>query len=117
MRFSLPLLLLLTACSQAIEKPSAASEPPLVEEAVDRSVSSATIDEGAELVQAHCGACHSLALVAQNRMTRRGWINTIRWMQEKQGLWDLGDSQAVIVEYLAQTYGVTEVPWRRKPLE
>lgn len=69
------------------------------------------------MVQAHCSACHSLALVAQNRMTRQGWITTIRWMQEKQGLWDLGNAEVAIVDYLERNYGVTDIPWRRKPLE
>jgi CxxC motif-containing protein (DUF1111 family) len=72
--------------------------------------------EGMELVQANCGACHSLALVTQNRMSRERWISTIRWMQDKQGLWDLGESEARIVDYLQQYYGVTEPRWRRKPL-
>lgn len=72
---------------------------------------------GADLVQAHCSGCHSLALVAQNRMTRQGWQETIRWMQEKQGLWDLGSAEQAILDYLEQNYGLVEPRWRRKPLD
>ncbi|NNE05647.1 MAG: hypothetical protein HKO64_11210 [Xanthomonadales bacterium] len=68
-------------------------------------------------MQAHCSACHSLALVAQNRMSRDNWRETILWMQQKQGLWDLGDAEPIILEYLERNYGVVEVPWRRKPLD
>lgn len=71
---------------------------------------------GADLVRAHCSACHSLALVAQNRMSRERWLATIRWMQDKQGLWDLGGAEAPIIDYLARNYGITEPRWRRRPL-
>jgi hypothetical protein len=110
-------LLLLAACSQEAGIPSVASAQPPAAAPLDRSVDIVKMDEGAELVQAHCGTCHSLALVEQNRMTRTGWVRTIRWMQEKQGLWDLGEAEVLIVDYLASNYGVVEVPWRRKPLQ
>lgn len=118
MRSSLPFffLLFVTSCAQPVDKPLAAAEQPLVAEAVVQSFDSLKMDDGIEMVQAHCGACHSLALVTQNRMTREGWISTIRWMQQKQGLWDLGEAEAVIVDYLERNYGVADVPWRRKPL-
>jgi len=35
---------------------------------------------------------------------------------KKQGLWELGDSETTIVDYLEKNYGVADVPWRRKPL-
>lgn len=96
---------------------SVAAAQPAVEKSLEPAGKPATMDSGAELVRAHCSACHSLALVAQNRMSREGWQNTIRWMQEKQGLWDLGEAEAVILDYLERNYGVTERPWRRKPLD
>ena len=38
------------------------------------SAESPLIDgEGVQIVSAQCGACHSLALVAQNRADRAGW--------------------------------------------
>jgi hypothetical protein len=108
-RLSLTPLLLALGLSVAVAEPPATSAP-------DRVLEPANIDQGAQLVQAHCSACHSLALVTQNRMSREGWIATIRWMQDKQGLWDLGQAEAMIVEYLAEHFGVTEPRWRRKPL-
>ncbi len=73
-------------------------------------------DTGWELVFANCGGCHSTKLVTQNRMSAANWINTIRWMQIKQGLWDLGDNEQIIVSYLSRNYGIPNLPLRRKPL-
>lgn len=117
MRSSGLLLLCLTACIQAADTQFIAATDHAAAPALDQAVESAKIDSGAELVKAHCSACHSLALVSQNRMTRDGWINTIRWMQEKQGLWDLGEAEEPILDYLGKNYGVADIPWRRKPLE
>ncbi|NND44558.1 MAG: hypothetical protein HKN58_04490 [Xanthomonadales bacterium] len=85
--------------------------------ALSLSAAPAETAPGADLVQAHCSGCHSLALVAQNRMTRQGWQDTIRWMQEKQGLWDLGPAEQAILDHLEQNYGLVEPRWRRKPLD
>ncbi|PWL40260.1 monoheme cytochrome C [Flagellimonas aquimarina] len=61
-------------------------------------------EEGlAEVIQ-NCTNCHSAKLVTQNRMTKEGWIATIRWMQETQNLWDLGNQEEAIVNYLAINY-------------
>ena len=65
-------------------------------------------DEGMMAVVTHCTACHSAQLVIQNRMNRERWNATIRWMQETQNLWDLGDNQEVIVNYLVKNYPVSE---------
>ena len=58
------------------------------------------IDKGLNVVKANCGACHSTFLVAQNRLTREGWKDLIRWMQAEQNLWDLGEQEVVILDYL-----------------
>jgi len=63
--------------------------------------------EGLMTVVANCTACHSAQLIIQNRMNRERWDATIRWMQETQNLWDLGDNQEVIVNYLIKNYPVT----------
>lgn len=70
---------------------------------------------GFELVSVHCTVCHSARLVTQNRSDRKGWEAMIRWMQETQGLWPLGESEALILDYLADNYGPLQVG-RRKPL-
>lgn len=61
-------------------------------------------DEGYRLVIANCTPCHSSKLITQNRATREGWENMIRWMQRKQNLWDLGEAEDEILDYLATNY-------------
>jgi hypothetical protein len=63
----------------------------------------------------NCTGCHSASLVTQNRMDAKGWEATIKWMQETQNLWDLGDKQEVIINYLVDNYPV-EKKGRREPL-
>lgn len=75
------------------------------------------IDRDWELVRANCSACHSTSLVVQNRMSAAAWLSTIRWMQEKNNLWSLGDSEDRIIAYLEKHYGVPERQVRRKPLD
>ncbi|MCB0555582.1 MAG: hypothetical protein KDD02_18690 [Phaeodactylibacter sp.] len=67
------------------------------------------VAEGFEVVRANCTVCHSGHLVAQNRATRDGWQEMIRWMQRTQGLWQLGDKEAVILDYLAANYAPQEM--------
>jgi len=61
-------------------------------------------DEGMQAVINNCTTCHSAELVTQNKMTREGWLATIRWMQESQNLWDLGQNEGPILDYLAKNY-------------
>ncbi len=75
------------------------------------------IDEGWQLVNAHCGACHALGLVTQNRGDAQHWARLIHWMQEEQGLWELGNAEPTIVEYLARNYGEPDTTARREPLK
>lgn len=65
-------------------------------------------DEDLPLVIASCTPCHSAKLVTQNRATKEGWISIIRWMQETQNLWDLGQNEDLIITYLAKNYGPEE---------
>jgi len=66
-------------------------------------------DENFQLVRANCTACHSGKLIAQNRATREGWQQMIRWMQATQGLWDLGSKEPAILDYLEKHYAPQEV--------
>lgn len=61
-------------------------------------------DEGLQMVLIHCTGCHSPKLIAQNRSTKEGWLSMIRWMQANQGLWPLGESEEIILNYLADNY-------------
>ena len=65
--------------------------------------------ENFDIVRGQCTACHSGKLIAQNRATREGWTQMIRWMQETQGLWDLGTNEPKILDYLETHYAPTEV--------
>ncbi|MUH34471.1 monoheme cytochrome C [Zobellia amurskyensis] len=56
-----------------------------------------------ETVQ-NCTNCHSAKLVMQNRMNKERWKTTIKWMQETQNLWDLGENEDVIINYLVTNY-------------
>jgi mono/diheme cytochrome c family protein len=71
---------------------------------------------GYQLVQAHCGACHSLNLVTQNRGDEAHWLTLIRWMQAKHNLWDLGPAEAEILAYLGEHYSAPELAPRRAAL-
>ncbi|MDC7996667.1 monoheme cytochrome C [Gilvibacter sediminis] len=76
--------------------------------------------EGLMAVVANCTSCHSAKLITQNRMNAERWNTTIAWMQETQNLWDLGDQQEVIVNYLVTNYppkakgrrmALTDIEW------
>ncbi len=114
-------ILVLIACNSNTDtKEPVATEPlPLEEAKVQDGKDVATglaAGEGLNIVKSHCLACHSGALILQNRFTREGWHKKIVWMQETQGLWDLGDSEPVILDYLAANYAPEEFRGRRKPL-
>lgn len=72
---------------------------------------------GQDLVIAHCTACHSGKLVQQNRATRHGWGELIRWMQNKQGLWALAPETASgLLDYLSAHYGPADESAGRRRL-
>ena len=59
---------------------------------------------GIEVVKENCVRCHSPKLITAKRASREGWLTTIRWMQQTQGLGDLGSAEPVILDYLAKHY-------------
>jgi hypothetical protein len=73
-------------------------------------------DENLELIIGKCTPCHSAKLITQNRATRTGWKNMLVWMQETQGLPDLGKDEPLVLNYLAKHYAPTEVG-RRENLD
>ncbi len=57
-----------------------------------------------------CNACHSIRLVTQQRMTRKGWDDTLVWMVEEQGMPELEpDERERILDYL-DTHFDRDVP-------
>ena len=73
-------------------------------------------EDGYKLVYGSCSGCHSLKLVTQNRATREGWLEMIRWMQETQDLPDLEEREGPILDYLGKYYA-PEKKGRRENLE
>ncbi len=72
------------------------------------------IAPGWELVRAHCSGCHSLKLVTSQRGSRARWLSTIRWMQEKQNLWEIPEAQETqLLDYLGTAYAAGQ--WGRRP--
>lgn len=65
------------------------------------------------IVKQTCTGCHSSKLITQNRANAEGWAQMIDWMQETQGLWDLGANEAKVVSYLATYYAPEETGRRR----
>jgi hypothetical protein len=98
-----------------VAQTSSASRPedtPSEEDRIENGIHVATglvVAEGFEVVRATCTACHSAKLVTQNAATREGWEEMIRWMQRTQGLWELGDQEDIILDYLAENYAPEEV--------
>ena len=108
-------LIIVSNCNQ--EEPS--SEEDLAEiEGVKDSIHVATglvYAEGFDIVSSVCLGCHSSKLITQSRATREGWIDMIHWMQDSQGLGDLGEFEKPIIDYLATHYAPEE-KGRRQPL-
>lgn len=82
----------------------AAQAVPAQEVEVD-SFTGLKMNDDWELVRNNCIACHSLKLVTQQRGTAAQWLGLIRWMQEKQNLWQFDpDTESKIINYLAENY-------------
>jgi mono/diheme cytochrome c family protein len=72
------------------------------------------IAPGWETAAAHCGACHSHALVTAQRGDAEFWLSTIRWMQKTQNLWQIPPAQEdTLIRYLETNYNETD--WGRRP--
>ena len=114
MKQILPKSLIMTALIAALTFGYTAIAAPTKADKID-PLTGLIIDDGFVMVKAHCTACHSAKLVTQNRMSRDTWLETIRWMQESQGLWPLMNNEKVILDYLEKHYS-PEDTGRRKNL-
>lgn len=85
------------------EKPAPLVQDDLVKDGV-HVATGLVAKEGYEVVVANCTNCHAADLVIQNRGDKEHWVSLINWMQETQGLWDLGDNEEIIVSYLSENY-------------
>lgn len=62
--------------------------------------------EGRELTGGFCSACHSLAIVKQQRLSRDSWDEVLIWMVEEQGMPDLPEPQREqVLDYLSTHFG------------
>lgn len=75
------------------------------------------VDENLYMVKAQCTNCHSTKLITANRFTRDGWKQKIRWMQANHNLWELGDAEKPVLDYLEKNYSPTTSAARRAPLK
>ena len=92
-----------------------ASLPTVTADSLDKDTG-LILAPGYTLVKTNCIRCHSPKLITDKRATRDGWQATIRWMQQTQGLGDLGKAEPEILEYLAKHYAPTD-EGRRPPLK
>ena len=99
---------LAVGCSSETSEPAADSEAGIAtaDEAVRIDPESGLRMTGDWiLVRSNCVPCHSAALITQQRGDAAQWLGMIRWMQDKQNLWQFDpDTEARIVAYLAENY-------------
>lgn len=85
---------------RAAPAPDAAERPP-----DDPELDGLVDAPGAEDVFYTCSACHSVALVRQQRLSDARWDYLWNWMIEEQGMADGGEElRATILDYLKQYY-------------
>ncbi|MCP5007595.1 MAG: hypothetical protein GY941_27220 [Planctomycetes bacterium] len=67
------------------------------------------ISKGFKIVNVVCTLCHSSQIVIQSRSDREGWLETIRRMQEEEGMVNLDSKvEKEILDYLSTYYGWRE---------
>ncbi|MCF1426678.1 MAG: cytochrome C [Shewanella sp.] len=82
-------------------------------------VSGLIMAPGWEMVNYQCSACHTSRIITQNAGDRKVWRDTIQWMVDSQGLWDLSDTWDPVLDYLSTYYAEKKVDmskFRRLPL-
>jgi cytochrome c5 len=103
------LCLLLGACGR--DEPAAPAEPAPTADTVAGTepgidpVSGLRMTGDWQIVRSACTACHSGKQITQQRGTADQWLSMIRWMQEKQNLWQFDPvTEEKIINYLAANY-------------
>ncbi len=63
------------------------------------------IATGWEEVKTNCTSCHSAKIIVSQQGNRATWLEMIRWMQKKQGLWEIPfNTEKIILNYLSSNY-------------
>ncbi len=101
------------AISKSTEHSLIRSSAPYSIDSVDAETGLA-LDPNFTLIKAHCTGCHSPKLILQHRFTRDEWLSKIRWMQRNHKLWDLGDSEKIVLDYLAKNYAPSQSVYSRR---
>ena len=58
-------------------------------------------------VRAYCAPCHSLAIVTQQRLSKKVWDEVLIWMVDEQDMPEVPvEERSIIIDYLAQWYGI-----------
>jgi hypothetical protein len=105
-------LLAMTEERRAIHNRERSEKWDLIEEGIHVKTGLAAGDH-LDLVISNCTSCHSAKLITQNRASRAGWKQMIDWMQETQGLQNLGRSEGKILDYLAEHYAPIHIGRRQ----
>lgn len=63
-----------------------------------------------KLIKANCNVCHSERLLTQQQLDRENWSKSIKRMQTQENLWDLGDNESKVLDYLSTYYGASSKP-------
>lgn len=63
-----------------------------------------------KLIKASCSVCHSERLLTQQQLDRENWSKSIKRMQTQENLWDLGDNESKVLDYLSTYYGASSKP-------
>lgn len=62
--------------------------------------------KGAEETYNNCTACHSERIVAQQGLTRKGWIEMFEWMVDEQEMEKMEEPDyTLVLDYLTKNYG------------
>ena len=103
---ALAAVLLLAGCAKE-EAPAEApaAEPAVAGEPELDPISGLKMTGDWQIVRASCTVCHSAKLVTNQRGTADQWLTMIRWMQDKQNLWQFDEvTEGKIIAYLAENY-------------
>ena len=72
------------------------------------------LDPNLMLVKAHCTGCHSPKMITQVRLKRSEWQERIKWMQRNHKLWDLGEAEKTVLDYLEKHYSPSKTAYSRR---
>lgn len=62
--------------------------------------------KGAEETFNNCTACHSERIIAQQGLTRKGWIEIFEWMVDEQEMSKMEEPDySLVLDYLSKNYG------------